>query len=130
LLDDHHRTPRLEIFSKWTLRQQKVFLATYLKNDKNFDLIKKNLNDTKTSKEIIEFYYLVKHLPKFKSAREMKQESDSYNEKLKNITSFNKNTITALFTKDDSKNSSSGSCSKNNSHISTKKKKRKGKQKK
>ncbi|CAJ0850978.1 18166_t:CDS:2, partial [Entrophospora sp. SA101] len=100
-------TPRLEVLSKWSLKQQKIFLATYMKNDKDFDLIKKNLNDTKTSKEIIEFYYLVKHLPKFKSAKEIKQEFDSYNEKLKNITHFNKNIISTLFKKDDKNDNTS-----------------------
>jgi len=97
-----------------------------MKNDKDFDLIRKNLNDTKTSKEIIEFYYLVKHLPKFKSAKEIKQEFDSYNERLKNITHFNK-TISSTFLKKDDKNDNTSNI---NGNINTKRrKKRKGRTK-
>ncbi|RHZ88032.1 hypothetical protein Glove_26g180 [Diversispora epigaea] len=74
---------KISIISKWSPGQHKVFLASYLEHGKNFPSIGKQVH--KTTAEVVEFYYLIKHTPQFRMAKAMKKEYEVYEEDLSKI---------------------------------------------
>ncbi|CAG8512427.1 4394_t:CDS:2 [Diversispora eburnea] len=74
---------RTSIISKWTPVQHKVFLASYLEHGKKFSSIGKQVH--KTTAEVVEFYYLIKHTSQFRMAKAMKKEYELYEEDLNKI---------------------------------------------
>ncbi|CAG8482745.1 14791_t:CDS:1 [Cetraspora pellucida] len=68
------------IISAWSPYQRKIFLASYLEHGKDFALIGKQVH--KTTAEVVEFYYLIKHTPEFRMAKSMKKEFELYEEDL------------------------------------------------
>ncbi|RIB11466.1 hypothetical protein C2G38_2203338 [Gigaspora rosea] len=68
------------IMSTWSPYQRRIFLASYLEHGKDFSLIGKKVH--KTTAEVVEFYYLIKHTPEFRMAKSMKKEFELYEEDL------------------------------------------------
>jgi hypothetical protein len=67
-----------EILLTWFPKQRKMFLASYLEHGKDFSVIGKQVN--KTTAQVVEFYYLIKHTPEFRKAKTMKKELELYEE--------------------------------------------------
>ncbi|CAG8471583.1 8798_t:CDS:1 [Scutellospora calospora] len=71
---------KTSIIASWSPYQRKIFTASYLKHGKDFPLIGKQVH--KTTAEVVEFYYLIKHSPEFRMAKAMKKELELYEEDL------------------------------------------------
>ncbi|CAG8722040.1 6160_t:CDS:1, partial [Dentiscutata heterogama] len=72
-----------EVRKKWTTDNQKIFLATYLCNGKDFTSIAQKTG--KKSSEVVEYYYMFKHDKDFRAAKEMIRENHAYEEYLGSI---------------------------------------------
>ncbi|CAG8440066.1 351_t:CDS:1 [Funneliformis caledonium] len=78
-----------EILSMWSSIQRKLFLASYLEYGKDFAVIGKQVN--KSTVQVVEFYYLIKHSPEFRKAKAMKKELELYEEDLNKVDAQIKN---------------------------------------
>jgi hypothetical protein len=67
---------KIEVLLMWSAIQRKMFLASYLEHGKDFSVIGKQVN--KTTAQVVEFYYLIKHTPEFRKAKAMKKELELY----------------------------------------------------
>ncbi|KAF0514686.1 zinc finger protein [Gigaspora margarita] len=72
-----------EVRKKWSTDNQKIFLATYLCNGKDFTSIAQKTG--KKSSEVVEYYYMFKHDKNFRAAKEMIKENHAYEEYLGSI---------------------------------------------
>ncbi|RIB21186.1 hypothetical protein C2G38_2078961 [Gigaspora rosea] len=72
-----------EVRKKWSTDNQKIFLATYLCNGKDFTSIAQKTG--KKSSEVVEYYYMFKHDKDFRAAKEMIRENHAYEEYLGSI---------------------------------------------
>ncbi|CAG8535119.1 14841_t:CDS:2 [Gigaspora margarita] len=72
-----------EVRKKWSTDNQKIFLATYLCNGKDFTSIAQKTG--KKSSEVVEYYYMFKHDKDFRAAKEMIKENHAYEEYLGSI---------------------------------------------
>ncbi|CAG8579118.1 17112_t:CDS:2 [Racocetra fulgida] len=72
-----------EVRKKWSTDNQKIFLATYLCNGKDFAGIAQKTG--KKSTEVVEYYYMFKHNKDFRAAKEMMRENQAYEEYLGSI---------------------------------------------
>ncbi|CAG8515379.1 9540_t:CDS:1 [Acaulospora colombiana] len=75
--------PKNSVTSKWSPNQRKAFLALYLTHGKDFSLIGKMVH--KTTSEVVEYYYLCKHSPTFRSAKSMRKDMEEYEDNLNKI---------------------------------------------
>jgi hypothetical protein len=78
-----------EILLTWVPIQRKMFLASYLEHGKDFSVIGKQVN--KSTAQVVEFYYLIKHSPEFRKAKAMKKELELYEEEVNKNDALIKN---------------------------------------
>ncbi|RIA96318.1 hypothetical protein C1645_733326 [Glomus cerebriforme] len=78
-----------EILLTWFPVQRKIFLASYLEHGKDFSVIGKQVN--KSTAQVVEFYYLIKHTPEFRKAKAMKKEVEMYEEEINKNDALIKN---------------------------------------
>ncbi|CAG8471591.1 45_t:CDS:10, partial [Diversispora eburnea] len=78
--------PRAIILADWGIALRKKFLCQYLLHGKDFLKISTNLN--KTHKQVVEFYYLIKHDGDFRRAKELRRDTVLHAEKVEELFEF------------------------------------------